>query len=172
MFVFTPSRITMIGEERGMMHDTHKARTGRFLASNLVAVLLFGIARASAANAPPPGGLMSMQTMGPGQLAPLVGQHLQGPDGSDAGRLWEVLVDPTSQPRAAVIEYGGFAGMGRRKVAVGWSALRFHPGDPDHRITLLLSPTEVGRIPDFKGDAGPITFGSPSRDGDAGSSGH
>ena len=112
---------------------------------------------------------MTVQTTAPGQLAPTMGQHLQGPDGSDAGRLWEVLVDRAGQPRVAVIEYGGFAGMGRRKVAVAWPALRFRPGDPEHPITLLLDKAQIGRIPDFKGPGGPITFGGPDAGGDTGS---
>jgi PRC-barrel domain len=109
-----------------------------------------------------------VQTIASGQLVPTVGQHLQRPDGSDAGRLWEVLVDRAGQPRVAVIEYGGFAGMGRRKVAVAWRALRFQPGDPDHPITLLLDRAEMGRIPGFKGAGGPITFGGPGAGDDTG----
>jgi len=112
---------------------------------------------------------MTMQTTPPGQLVPTMGQRLRGPDGSDTGRLWEVLVDRTGQPRVAVIEYGGFAGMGRRKVAVAWQALRFRPGDPAHPISLLVNKAEMGRIPDFKDAGGPITFGGPGAGGDTGS---
>ena len=126
----------------------------------------FGIIAVVAATVAASPTQMTTQTTPPGQLVATIGQHLRGPDGSDAGRLWEVLVDRTGQPRVAVIEYGGFAGMGRRKVAVAWPALRFRPGDPDHPITLLLDKAEMGRIPDFKGASGPITFGGP---GDTGS---
>jgi hypothetical protein len=153
------------------MRDTQEAPTGRLLAHCLLGALLVGIAPAAASDAPPSGGPVSLQAVGAGQLVPLVGQHLQGPDGSDAGRLWEVFVDASGQPRVAVIEYGGFAGMGRRKVAIGWPALRFHPDDQDHGITLLLSLSEVSRIPDFKRDTESITFGSPSPDANT-DSGH
>ena len=78
------------------------------------------------------------------------------------------LVEHSGQPRAAVIEYGGFAGMGRRKVAVAWQALRFRSGDAQHRIALLLNRVEMGRIPDFKGTSGPITFGVPGPGTNAG----
>ena len=52
---------------------------------------------------------MTTEIVDPGQLTATVGQHIRGPDGANEGRLWEVLVDRAGQPRAAVIEYGGFA---------------------------------------------------------------
>jgi PRC-barrel domain len=143
------------------MQDTNSGRICRFARRNLVAILLLGIAPAIALTPPTPEGQMVKQTVAPGELIPTVGQHLQGPDGSDAGRLWDVLVDSSGRPRVAVIEYGGFAGMGRRKVAVAWRALRFQPGNAEHPIALLLDRSEMGRISDFKGTAGPITFGGP-----------
>lgn len=132
---------------------------------------LFGIVVVVVAALTASAGQMTVQTIGPGQLVPTMGQHLQGPDGSDAGRLWDVLVDRAGQPRVAVIEYGGFAGMGRRKVAVAWPALRFRPDNRDHPIALLLDKAEMGRIPDFKNDSGPIAFGGPSAGGET-ASGH
>lgn len=159
----------MVPEKRAAMNDTTEAQAGHFRRRGIAASLLLGIASIAAKTLPASGGSMSVQTIAPGQLVPTVGQHLRGPDGSDAGRLWEVLVDRTGQPRAAVIEYGGFAGVGRRKVAVAWLALRFRPDDPDHPITLLLDRAELGRIPDFKDAAGPITLGSTGLGGDTGS---
>jgi hypothetical protein len=143
--------------------------TPRFQPHHRPATVPFGIIAVVAATFAASAGQMSVQTTASGQLVPTMGQHLQGPDGSDAGRLWDVLVDRAGQPRVAVIEYGGFVGMGRRKVAVAWPALRFRPGDRDHPISLLLDKAEMGRIPDFKGAGGPITFGGPGAGGDTGS---
>jgi len=151
-------------EERAEMPDAEKEQADRFLPHSLRAVLLFATASVIAALAAS-AAQMSVQTIGPGQLVSIVGQHLPGPDGSDAGRVWDVLVDRAGQPRVAVIQYGGFAGMGRRKVAVAWPALHFQPDDHDHPITLLLNKAEMGRIPDFKDASGPIVFGEPSAGG-------
>jgi len=153
-------------EERAAMPHTKRDSPGF---RRRLATALLGIVAAVAATLAATAAQMTMQTTSPGQLVPTIGQHVQGPDGSDAGRLWEVLVDRTGQPRVAVIEYGGFAGMGRRKVAVAWPALRFRPGDSDHPIALLLDKAEMGRIPDFEGAGGPITFGGPGASGDTGS---
>ena len=58
------------------------------------------------------------------------------PEGKEIGRLVDVLVDDQGQPQAAVIDFGGFMGVGNRKIAVDWSALHFAPADPKHPITL------------------------------------
>jgi hypothetical protein len=168
LFVFAAFQPTMDREARAAMQDTNRGRLGRFARRNLVAILLLGIAPATALTPSAPGRQMVQQTVAPGELVATMGQHLQGPDGSDAGRLWDVLVDSSGQPRVAVIEYGGFAGMGRRKVAVAWRALRFGPGTADHPIALLLDRAEMGRIPDFKDASSPITFGGPGPGTNAG----
>jgi hypothetical protein len=41
------------------------------------------------------------------------------PDG-DAGRVIDLLVDREGTVRAAVVEFGGFLGIGTRKVAIEW----------------------------------------------------
>jgi len=153
----------MSWEGRAAMPHTEQKTPGFRLAATVLGIVAFVVAALAA-----PTKQMTVQTIGPGQLVVTVGQHLQGPDGSDAGRLWDVLVDRAGRPRVAVIEYGGFAGMGRRKVAVAWPALRFRPDDPDHPITLLLDKAEMGRIPDFKSATGPITFGGPVPTGKTG----
>jgi len=43
----------------------------------------------------------------------------------DMGRVVDVIVDRTGITRAAVIDFGGFLGVGSRKVAVDWNAIRF-----------------------------------------------
>ena len=56
------------------------------------------------------------------------------------GRVIDIVVDRTGQVRAAVIDFGGFLGVGSRKIAVDWNALRFAPtGSKYDRITLDLT---------------------------------
>lgn len=43
----------------------------------------------------------------------------------DSGRVIDVLIDGHGRVRAAVVEFGGFLGIGTRKVAVDWAAFRF-----------------------------------------------
>jgi hypothetical protein len=43
----------------------------------------------------------------------------------DSGRVIDMLIDGHGRVRAAVVEFGGFLGIGTRKVAVEWAAFRF-----------------------------------------------
>ena len=43
----------------------------------------------------------------------------------DSGRVIDLLIDGHGHVRAAVVEFGGFLGIGTRKIAVDWAAFRF-----------------------------------------------
>jgi len=62
------------------------------------------------------------------QVVALLGLSVAAQGASDVGRIVDVLVDANGRPRAAVIDVGGFLGVGNRKVAVAWRALRFSLG--------------------------------------------
>ena len=67
------------------------------------------------------------------------------------GRIVDVLVDRSGQVRAAIIDFGGFLGVGSRKIAVDWNALHFPPpGKPDGRITLELTRDQVKAAPEYQ----------------------
>ena len=68
-----------------------------------------------------------------------------------------MLVDGAGRPLAAVLDYGGFMGVGRRRIAVAWRALSFTPGERPGGggITLGLSRDQLKGFPDHK-DGEPI----------------
>jgi hypothetical protein len=100
-----------------------------------------------AAAAPPPA---PVEQVAPETAMSIMGVTIQGPAGKDIGRLADVLVGQNGQPVAAVIDFGGFLGVGNRKVAVDWKSLKFSPGDKGHQITLELAPDQVRAAPDYK----------------------
>jgi hypothetical protein len=79
----------------------------------------------------------------------ILGQRVTDQSGKDIGRLVDVLVDANGQPQAGVIDFGGFMGVGNRKIAVHWSVLHFSPGDQKHKITLEMTPDQVKAAPEF-----------------------
>ena len=66
------------------------------------------------------------------------------------GRIVDVLVDRSGQVRAAIIDFGGFLGVGSRKIAVDWNALHFpqpgKPGEQDRARTDARSGQGRARI--------------------------
>jgi hypothetical protein len=95
----------------------------------------------------------------PPSAIPLYSQSVEGILGTEVrsiadenmGRIVNVVVDRNLQPRAAVIDFGGFLGIGSRKLAVDWNLLHFGPvGDGRGRITVELTADEVRAAPEYK----------------------
>jgi len=112
-----------------------------------------------AAGAAQPSG--KLQHLGPEEAASVLGRPVRGPKGQDIGRVVDVLVDQAGHPRAAVIDFGGFMGVGSRKVAVDWHLLRFAPHDRETPITLELTPDQIKAAPEYKPGARPVIVTAP-----------
>src|SRR4051812_35205375 len=82
----------------------------------------------------------------------VLGKQVRSIADENMGRIVEVVVDRAGQVRAAVIDFGGFLGVGSRKIAVDWNLLQFDTvGDPQGRLTLLkLTPDQVWAAPEYK----------------------
>ncbi len=91
----------------------------------------------------------------------VLGRTVAGPDRQDIGRVVDVLVDGNGQPRAAVIDFGGFMGLGSRKIAVEWGAFRFPPGGSDATLMIPLSPEEIKNTPEYAGPGKPVAVVGP-----------
>ena len=79
-----------------------------------------------------------------------LGKEVRSGTGENLGRIVDVLVDQGGQVRAAVIDFGGFLGVGSRKIVVDWGTLHFAPADQRDRITLDLTRDQVSAAPEYK----------------------
>ena len=81
----------------------------------------------------------------------ILGREVRSSADENMGRIVNVVVDLKAQPRAAVIDFGGFLGIGSRKLAINWNLLRFGPADDGRgRITADLTADEVRAVPEYK----------------------
>src|SRR4051812_15142542 len=55
----------------------------------------------------------------------ILGRDVRSPTKEGMGRIVDVIVDRSGSVRGAVIDFGGFLGVGSRKIVVEWSALHF-----------------------------------------------
>lgn len=85
-----------------------------------------------------------------GRLVPLMGKRLFGPAGEELGRVVDIIADATGQPVAAVVDVGGFMGIGSRRVALAWSLLRWKPGAEFVRLSIDVAPDVVIGAPEFR----------------------
>ncbi len=81
----------------------------------------------------------------------ILGREVLSAANENMGRIVDVIVDGSGRVRAAIIDFGGFLGVGSRKIAVDWSALHFPPpGGPDAKITLALTRDQVKAAPEYQ----------------------
>ena len=89
----------------------------------------------------------------------VLGKRLVSSTGENAGRIVDVLADESGHVRAAIVDYGGFLGIGSRKIAVAWADLRFEPGLDSDAIGVGLSRESLARAPQVRPGA-PVVVAS------------
>jgi hypothetical protein len=110
---------------------------------------------------PPPAPPPSVTVIGARDAHGILGRDVRSAANEDMGRIVDVIVDREGTVRAAVIDFGGFLGVGSRKIVVDWNALHFgriaNKGDS---ITLELTKDQVTAAPEYKEDAPLIVLGA------------
>jgi PRC-barrel domain len=91
----------------------------------------------------------------------VLGKEVRSAVDESMGRIVNVIVDRTGQVRAAVIEFGGFLGVGSRRIAIAWNALHFLTDEKnDRRVALELTRDQVRAAPEFKEDKPVVVLGA------------
>ena len=109
------------------------------------------------APAPPP----SVTIIGAREAHGVLGRDVRSPADEDMGHIVDVIVDRAGVVRAAVIDFGGFLGVGSRKIVVDWNALRFgRVADKSDSITLELTKDQVNAAPEYREDQPIVVLGA------------
>jgi hypothetical protein len=80
----------------------------------------------------------------------ILGREVHSPSGHVMGRIVDLLVDETGQPRAAIVDFGGFLGVGTRKIAIDWRTLRFDEIGTKEAVVADLDRDQVRSAPEYK----------------------
>jgi hypothetical protein len=109
---------------------------------------------------PPP----SMTILGAKDAYGVLGRDVRSSKDEDMGHIVDVIVDRTGKVRAAVIDFGGFLGVGSRKIAVDWDALHFGKIAKNRdAITLDLTKAQVAKAPAYKENEPIVVLGAAGR---------
>jgi hypothetical protein len=109
------------------------------------------------APAPPP----SVTIIGAREAHGVLGRDVRSPADEDMGHIVDVIVDRAGVVRAAVIDFGGFLGVGSRKIVVDWNALHFgRVANKSDSITLELTKDQVTAAPEYKEDTPIVVLGA------------
>jgi hypothetical protein len=91
----------------------------------------------------------------------VLGRDVRSPTDEDMGHIVDVIVDRAGVVRAAVIDFGGFLGVGSRKIVVDWNALHFGSiANKSDSITLELTKEQVNAAPEYKEDKPIVVLGA------------
>jgi hypothetical protein len=103
--------------------------------------------QASGTSSEDPGDTPVATTLDSRQAKGVLGSAVRSVTNEDMGRIIDIVVDRAGTARAAVIDFGGFLGVGSRKVAIDWNAIQF--GDAKG-ITLDLTRDQVKAAPQYQ----------------------
>jgi hypothetical protein len=117
-------------------------------AAAIIAVATAGAGADPAAPAPSTGAIL--EHFSNTRLFRILGKDVDSDAGTPIGRIVDLLVDDRGTPRAAVIDFGGFLGVGSRKVAVAWDALHFWPHDQQAQVTVDLDRDQIQAAPEYQ----------------------
>jgi hypothetical protein len=135
-----------IGAPSAQEADVKKARTDQ---------------QAPAARAPELPADTSVTVLGSWQAQGVLGREVRSTADENMGRIVDVIVDRHGQARAAIIDFGGFLGVGSRRIAVDWNALRFRPDSAKRDvITLGLTRDQVKAAPEYKDKQPVVVLGA------------
>ena len=82
-------------------------------------------------------------------LGPILGRDVKSPKGEDLGRVVDVLADSQGHVRVAIIDFGGFLGVGTRRIAVDWPLLRFDLSARDKPLILSVDRQKLQSAPEY-----------------------
>jgi PRC-barrel domain protein len=91
------------------------------------------------------------------RLVSILGREVTNREG-DSGRVIDVLVDLDGRSGAVVVEFGGFMGIGSRKVAVDWGALKFVREGNRSLLTIDVSREQIRDTPEYKPNEQPTVL--------------
>ena len=110
--------------------------------------------------APPP----SVTVIGARDAHGILGRDVRDAANESMGRVVDAIVDRDGTVRAAVVDFGGFLGVGSRKIVVDWKALRFGGvASKKDSITLELTKAQVAAAPEYKEDSPVIVLGAAGK---------
>ena len=84
------------------------------------------------------------------QMQGVLGKQVRSSAGEDMGRIVDVIIDKSARVRAAVIDFGGFLGVGNRQIAVAWNAIRLPDKNKPGALVVDFTRDQLRVAPAYK----------------------
>jgi hypothetical protein len=92
----------------------------------------------------------------------LLGLPVRTSKREDLGHVVDVIVDRNGALMAAIVDFGGFLGVGSRKIAVDWRILHFPKTGALNGLVADLSRDQLRNAPEFKPGEPIVIMGAPA----------
>jgi len=80
----------------------------------------------------------------------LIGQEVFGPDDQSIGEIADLVLQEDGETRAAIIDVGGFLGVGEKQVAIPFDQIEVSAEGEETRVMVALSQEELEQLPEFQ----------------------
>ncbi|CAP54678.1 conserved hypothetical protein [Gluconacetobacter diazotrophicus PA1 5] len=88
-------------------------------------------------------------TLASRRLGSLIDRDVVAPDGSHVGQVIDVLLDQDGRPAAAVVDVGGFLGVGNRRIAIAWDQFIMGGMTEKSPVKLRIGAADVRSAPAY-----------------------
>ena len=80
----------------------------------------------------------------------LIGQEVYGADGESIGEVSDLILQDDGSTRAAIVDVGGFLGIGEKPVAVSFDQLQFTQDGDQQQATVALAQADLEALPTYE----------------------
>jgi sporulation protein YlmC with PRC-barrel domain len=98
-----------------------------------------------------PGSEAEFIDMGKGQIraSTMLGKEVFGQDEESIGEVADLVLQDDGQTRAAIIDVGGFLGVGEKRVAIPFNEIQTAQEGEDVKLTVAMSREQLEQAPEY-----------------------
>lgn len=98
---------------------------------------------ATAANPPPSEAIIAAEGSGDIRADKIIGMKVYNPDGSEVGKVKDVLFDPNGNIKGVVLNVGGVLGIGAKPVGLQWKEVDVEPSSDVVKVNYTKEQLEA-----------------------------
>lgn len=90
--------------------------------------------------------------IGEGQIraSTMLGKEVYGQDGDSIGEVADLVLQDDGKTRAAIVDVGGFLGVGEKRVAVPFNEIQTTKDGDEIRLTVAMTKEQLEQAPEFQ----------------------
>ena len=97
----------------------------------------------------------------------LIGQEVFGSDGESIGEVSDLILQDDGETRAAIVDVGGFLGIGEKPVAISFDQLQFAQDGDQQQVTVAYAQADLEGLPTYEYPAEDVAATEPATDATA-----